>query len=143
MCIEVGMNPSTGEIVPPSKLPGHLRGGRIPTTAVVPNSQQLKVQLNPQQLKPSISNPRSKTQYSQRSKMASHIRASSTLSISHLKQQIGSKLKKIRAVLKNPKQNMVVMSGPMRTQRRRAHSHSHTQYAPKKRSHTRKVRSAI
>jgi hypothetical protein len=76
--------------------------------------------------------------------MASPIRAY-TLSISHLKQQIGSKLKKIRAVLKNPKQNIVVMSGPMRTQRqrRRAHSHSHTQYAPKKRSHTRKVRSAI
>jgi hypothetical protein len=142
MCIEVGMNPSTGEIVPPSKLPGHLRGGRIPTTAVVPNSQQLKVQLNPQQLKPSISNPRSKTQYSQRSKMASPIRASSTLSISHLKQQIGSKLKKIRAVLKNPKKNFVVMSGRLlnATQRR---AHSHTQYAPKKRSHTRKVRSAI
>ena len=142
MCIEVGMDAASGEIVPPSKLPGHLRGGRIPSTAVVPNPQQLKVQLSPPQLKPSRSNPRSKTQYSQRSKMASPIRASSTLSISHLKQQIGSKLKKIRAVLKNPKKNFVVMSGRLLTQRR-ARSHSHTQYAPKKRSHTRKVRSAI
>ena len=144
MCIEVVTDAATGEIVPPSKLPGHLRGGRIPTTAVVPNSQQLKVQLNPQQLKPSISNPRSKTQYSQRfkMKMASPIRASSTLSISHLKQQIGSKLKKIRAILKNPKKNFVVMAGRLLTQRR-ARSHSHTQYAPKKRSHTRKVRSAV
>jgi len=86
--------------------------------------------------------PQSKTQYSQRSKMASPIRGSSTLSISHLKQQIGSKLKKIRAILKNPKKNFVVMAGRLLTQRR-ARSHSHTKYAPKKRSHTRKVRSAV
>ena len=129
MCVEVATDDASGEIVPPSKLPGHLRGGRIMSAA--PN-------LHPN-VHPKV---KSKTQYSpQRSKMASPIRAY-TLSISHLKQQIGSKLKKIRAVLQNPKQNMVVMSGPMRTQRRRAHSHSHTQYAPKKRSYTRKVLSA-
>ena len=134
MCVEVATDAASGEIVPPSKLPGHLRGGRImPSVSAAPNLQFVHPKV------------KSKTQYSpQRSKMASPIRAY-TLSISHLKQQIGSKLKKIRAVLKNPKQNIVVMSGPMRTQRqrRRAHSHSHTQYAPKKRSHTRKVRSAI
>ena len=137
MCIEVGMDAATGEIVPPLKMPGHLQGGRI-MSAAVPNPQQLKVlSPQPQQLK-----PQSKTQYSHRSKMASPIRGSSTLSISHLKQQFGSKLKKIRAILKNPKKNFVVMSGRLLTQRR-ARSHSHTQYARKKRSHTRKVRSAV
>ena len=152
MCIEVGMDAATGEIVPPLKMPGHLQGGRI-MSAAVPNPQQLKV-LSPQQLKTQQSQQlkplkplkslktQSKTQYSQRSKMASPIRRSSTLSISHLKQQIGSKLKKIRAILKNPKKNFVVMAGRLLTQRR-ARSHSHTQYAPKKRSHTRKVRSAV
>jgi hypothetical protein len=153
MCIEVEKDALTGEIVPPSRLAGHLRGGRIMMSAA-PNPQQLKV-LSPQQLKTQQSQqlkplnplkPQSKTQYSSsshRSKMASPIRAS-TLSISHLKQQFGSKVKKIRAVLKNPKKNLVVMSGPMITiTQRRARSHSHTQYAPKKRSHTRKVRSAI
>jgi hypothetical protein len=154
MCIEVGMDAATGEIVPPLKMPGHLQGGRI-MSAAVPNPQQLKV-LSPQpqqlktqqpqqsqQLKPlNPLKPQSKTQYSHRSKMASPIRGSSTLSISHLKQQIGSKLKKIRAILKNPKKNFVVMAGRLLTQRR-ARSHSHTQYAPKKRSHTRKVRSAV
>ena len=132
MCVEVATDAASGEIVPPSKLPGHLRGGRImPSVSAAPNLQFVHPKV------------KSKTQYSQRSKMASPIRAY-TLSISHLKQQIGSKLKKIRAVLKNPKQNMVVMSGPLRTQRqrRRAHSHSHTQDALKKRGHTRKVRSA-
>jgi hypothetical protein len=157
MCIEVGFDAATQEIVPPLKMPGHLQGGRImPSVSAVPNPQQLKV-LSPQQLKTQQSQqsqqlkqlkpltplkPQSKTQYSQRSKMASPVRASSTLSISHLKQQIGSKLKKIRAILKNPKKNFVVMSGRLLTQRR-ARSHSHTQYAPKKRSHTRKVRSAV
>jgi hypothetical protein len=158
MCIEVGKDAVTGEIVPPLKMPGHLQGGRI-MSAAVPNPQQLKV-LSPQQLKTQQSQQsqqlkqlkplkplkplktQSKTQYSQRSKMASPIRRSSTLSISHLKQQIGSKLKKIRAILKNPKKNFVVMAGRLLTQRR-ARSHSHTQYAPKKRSHTRKVRSAV
>jgi hypothetical protein len=138
MCLEVATDDATGEIVLPSKLPGHLRGGRIPTTAVVPNPQQLKVQLNPQQLKPSRSK-RSKTQYSHRSKITSPLRAY-TLSITHLKQQISSKVKKIRAVLNNPKKNLIVMSGPMITQRRRAHSHS--QKSPNKRNYTRKVRSA-
>jgi hypothetical protein len=129
MCVEVATDDATGEIVLPSKLLGHLRGGRIMSAAPKlqfgsPNTR-VKVQ--------------SKTQYSQRSKITSPIRAY-TLSISHLKQQIGSKLKKMRAVLKNPKKNLVVMSGPMRTQRRRAHSHS--QKSPNKRSYTRKVRSA-
>lgn len=161
MCIEVGFDAATQEIVPPLKMPGHLQGGRI-MSAAVPNPQQLKV-LSPQQLKTQQSQqsrqsqqlkqlkqlkpltplkPQSKTQYSQRSKMASPIRRSSTLSVSHLKQQIGSKLKKIRAILKNPKKNFVVMAGRLLTQRR-ARSHSHTKYAPKKRSHTRKVRSAV
>ena len=141
MCIEVGMDADTGEIVPPTKLPGHM-GGRI-LSAAVPNPQQLKVQLNPQQLKQLKQlKPQSKTQYSYRSKIASPIRAS-TLSISHLKQQIGSKLKKLRAVLKNPKKNFVVMSGRLNATQRRARSHSYTQYASKKRSHTRKVRSAV
>jgi hypothetical protein len=133
MCIEVGMAHETGEIVPPSKLPGHLRGGRVvPQLQFGSPNTQLKVQ----------SKVQSKTQHSSshRSKIASPLRAS-TLSISHMKQQIGSKLKKIRAVLKNPKKNFVVMSGP-RT-RSRSRSHSHTQYALKKRSQTRKVRSAI
>ena len=132
MCVEVATDAASGEIVPPSKLPGHLRGGRImPSVSAAPK-------LHPN-VHPKV---KSKTQYSpQRSKMASPIRAY-TLSISHLKQQISLKVKKIRAVLKNPKKNLVVMSGPMLTQRRRAHSHSHTQYAPKKRSYTRKVRSA-
>jgi hypothetical protein len=125
MCIEVGMDPATGEIVPPSRLPGHLRGGRIPLQFGSPNTQLKAL------------STQSKTQYSHRSKMASPIRAY-TISISHMKQQIGSKLEKIRAVLKNPKKNFVVMSGP----RTRSRSHSHTQYAPKKRSYTRKVRSA-
>jgi hypothetical protein len=58
-----------------------------------------------------------------------------------MKQQIGSKLEKIRAVLNNPKKNLLVMSGP--TTQRRAHSYSHTQYAPRKRSQTRKVRSTV
>ena len=167
MCIEVGMDAATGEIVPPLKMPGHLQGGRImPSVSAVPNPQQLKV-LSPQphqlktqqsqqsqqlkqshqlkQLKPLTPlKPQSKTQYSHRSKMASPVRASSTLSISHLKQQFGSKLKKIRAILKNPKKNFVVMSGRLlNATQRRARSHSHTKYAPKKRSHTRKVRSAV
>ena len=139
MCIEVGMDPVTGEIVPPSKLPGHLRGGRIPMSFGSPKTSKIETQTQPQtQLK-----SKSKTQYSSayRSKLASPIRAS-TVSISHLKQQIGSKLKKIRAVLKNPKKNFVVMSGP----RTRSRSHSHTQNASKKRSRghsrSRKVRSA-
>ena len=133
MCVEVATDAASGEIVPPSRLPGHLRGGRIMMSASAApklrfGSPSTRVKVHP------------KTQYSpHRSKIASPIRA---YTISHLKQQIGSKVKKIRAVLKNPKQNIVVMSGPMRTQRRRA-PHSHTQYAPKKRSHTRKVRSAI
>jgi len=137
MCIEVGMDPATGEIVPPSKLPGHLRGGRIPMSFGSPKTPKIKTQ---PQLK-----SKSKTQHSSASskKIASPIRAS-TVSISHLKQQIGSKLKKIRAVLKNPKKNFVVMSGP-RT-RSRSHSHSYTQNASKTRSRsrtrTRKVRSA-
>jgi hypothetical protein len=140
MCIEVEKDALTGEIVPPSRLAGHLRGGRIMMSAApklqfgYPNTQ-LKLQSKLQ------SKVQSKTQYSHRSKMASPIRAS-TLSISHLKQQFGSKVKKIRAVLKNPKKNFVVMAGRLLTQRR-ARSHSHTQYAPKKRSHTRKVRSAV
>ena len=147
MCIEVGMDPATGEIVPPSKLPGHMRGGRIPMSFGSPKTPKVKTQTQTHtQLK-----SKSKTQYSSayRSKIASPIRAS-TVSISHLKQQIGSKLKKIRAVLKNPKKNFVVMSGP-RTRSRshsRSHSHSYTQNASKKRSRgrgrgrSRKVRSA-
>jgi hypothetical protein len=94
-----------------------------------------KLQFGSPTIQPKV---KSKTQYSQRSKITSPIRAY-TLSISHLKQQIGSKLKKMRAVLKNPKKNFVVMSGPMRTQRR---AHSHSQKSPNKRSYTRKVRSA-
>ena len=136
MCVEVATDAASGEIVPPSKLPGHLRGGRImPSVSAAPNLQFVHPNVHPK--------VKSKTQYSShRSKIASPIRAY-TLSISHLKQQIGSKVKKIRAVLKNPKQNIVVMSGPMRTQRRRrAHSQSHSQKSPNKRSYTRKVRSA-
>ena len=125
MCIEVAQD-GNGEIVPPSRLPGHLRGGRIPLQFGSPNTQLKAL------------STQSKTQHSHRSKMASPIRAY-TISISHLKQQIGSKLEKIRAVLKNPKKNFVVMSGP----RTRSRSHSHTQYAPKKRSQTRKVRSTV
>jgi hypothetical protein len=127
-CIEVGMD-QAGEVIFPSKIPGHLRGGRTP-------SQFGKLQAKAAQLK--ALSTQSKTQYSHRSKMASPIRAY-TISISHMKQQIGSKLEKIRAVLKNPKKNFVVMSGP----RTRSRSHSHTQYAPKKRSQTRKVRSTV
>ena len=139
MCIEVEKDALTGEIVQPSRLAGHLRGGRIMMSAAPklqfgsPNTQ-LKFQ----------SKVQSKTQHSSshRSKIPSPIRAS-TLSISHLKQQFGSKVRKIRAVLKNPKKNLVVMSGPMITITQRRRAHSYTQYAPKKRSHTRKVRSAI
>jgi hypothetical protein len=129
-CIEVGMD-QAGEVIFPSKIPGHLRGGRTP-------SQFGKLQAKAAQLK--AVSAQSKTQHSHRSKMASHIRAS-TISISHMKQQIGSKLEKIRAVLNNPKKNLLVMSGP--TTQRRAHSYSHTQYAPRKRSQTRKVRSTV
>ena len=131
MCVEVATDAASGEIVPPSKLPGHLRGGRImPSVSAAPNLQFVYPNVHPK--------VKSNTQYSShRSKIASPIRA---YTISHLKQQIGSKVKKIRAVLKNPKKNIVVMSGPMRTQRRRAHSHS--QKSPNKRSYTRKVRSA-
>lgn len=129
-CIEVGMD-QAGEVIFPSKIPGHLRGGRTP-------SQFGKLQAKAAQLK--AVSAQSKTQHSHRSKMASPIRAS-TISISHMKQQIGSKLEKIRAVLNNPKKNLLVMSGP--TTQRRAHSYSHTQYAPRKRSQTRKVRSTV
>ena len=130
-CIEVGMDRESGEVIFPSKIPGHLRGGRTP-------SQFGKSKAKAAQLK--AVSTQSKTQHSQRSKMASHIRAY-TISISHMKQQIGSKLEKIRAVLNNPKKNLLVMSGP--TTQRRAHSYSHTQYAPRKRSQTRKVRSTV
>jgi hypothetical protein len=132
MCVEVKADATTGEIIPPTKLPGHLRGGRIMMSAAP------KLRFGSPKTRSKV---QSKTQYSssQRSKMMSPIRAS-TLSISHLKQQIGSKLKKIRAVLKNPKKNVVVMLGQ---KIKRTRSHSHTHHAPKKRGHTRKVRSAI
>jgi hypothetical protein len=138
MCIEVGMDPATGEIIPPTKLPGHLRGGRIPQLhfGSSPKTPKIKTQLK----------SKSKTQHSSASssskKIASPISPirASTVSITHMKQQIGSKLKKIRAVLKNPKKNFVVMSGP----RTRSRSQSYTQNASKtrSRSRTRKVRSA-
>ena len=133
-CIEVGMDRESGEVIFPSKIPGHLRGGRTPSQFGFPKTSKAKAA----QLKAVAA--QSKTQHSHRSKMASHIRAS-TISISHMKQQIGSKLEKIRAVLNNPKKNLLVMSGP--TTQRRAHSYSHTQYAPRKRSQTRKVRSTV
>ena len=133
-CIEVGMDRESGEVIFPSKIPGHLRGGRTPSQFGFPKTSKAKAA----QLK--AVSTQSKTQHSQRSKMASHIRAY-TISISHMKQQIGSKLEKIRAVLNNPKKNLLVMSGP--TTQRRAHSYSHTQYAPRKRSQTRKVRSTV
>jgi hypothetical protein len=133
-CIEVGIDRASGEVRFPSKIPGHLRGGRTPSQFGFPKTSKAKAA----QLK--AVSTQSKTQHSQRSKMASHIRAY-TISISHMKQQIGSKLEKIRAVLNNPKKNLLVLSGP--TTQRRAHSYSHTQYAPRKRSQTRKVRSTV
>ena len=144
MCIEVARDPVTGEIIPPSKLPGHLRGGRI-----MPDAPQLHFgspkthskQSNQSKQSKAQSKAQSKTQSYHRPKMTSPIRAST---VSHLKQQIGSKLKKLRAVLENPKKNFVVMTGRMlHNQRRRTRSHSHSQNAPNKRSYTRKVRSAI
>jgi peptide subunit release factor 1 (eRF1) len=90
------------------------------------------------------SKAQSKTQHSSSHhgpKMTSPIRAST---ISHLKQQIGSKLKKLRAVLENPKKNFVVMAGQMLHNRHRhTRSHSHSQKSPNKRNYTRKVRSAL
>jgi hypothetical protein len=137
MCIEVARDPVTGEIIPPSKLPGHLRGGRIMTDTV---SHFVSSKTQSKQSKQSKA--QSKTQHSSSHhgpKMTSPIRAST---VSHLKQQIGSKLKKLRAVLENPKKNFVVMAGRMLHNRHR-HTQSHSQKSPNKHNYTRKVRSAL
>jgi hypothetical protein len=127
-CIEVGMDPVSGEIVTPPKLPGTLRGGRM--------SVGLKTSKSGIQLKTPSKKTHSKTQYSPSHRSAPPIRAST---ISHLKQQISSKLKQLRAVLQNPEKNVVVMAGKPR----RTRSHSHTKISRKSSAskHTRKVRS--
>jgi hypothetical protein len=123
-CIEVRMDPESGEIVTPPKLPGTLRGGRMSVGLTSKSGIQLKKKTH------------SKTQYSPSHRSAPPIRAST---ISHLKQQISSKLKQLRAVLQNPEKNVVVMAGKPR----RTRSHSHTKISRKSSAskHTRKVRS--
>ena len=145
MCIEIAADPITGEIVPPTKLPGHHGGKIMPDLKHFDKQSKLKASNASKVSKVSKVSNASRTQHvsSHRPKITSSIRAS-TVSISNLKQQISSKMKQIRAVLENPKKNVVVMSGRMlNATQRRARSHSHTHHAPKKRRYTRKVRSAI
>jgi len=144
MCIEIAADPITGEIVPPTKLPGHHGGKIMPDLKHFDKQSKLKASKASKASNSSNSSKASKasrTQHvsSHRPKITFSARAS-TASISNLKQQISSKMNQIRAVLENPKKNVVVMSGRMLT---RARSHSHTHHAPKKRRYTRKVRSAI
>jgi hypothetical protein len=143
-CIEVGMDSVSGEIVTPSKLAGFLRGGRI---SAVQNTLNAGIKLSKTPSKtpskthsktPSKTHSKthSKTQYSPSHRSAPPIRAST---ISHLKQQISSKLKQLRAVLQNPEKNVVVVAGKPR----RTRSHSHTKISRKSSAskYTRKVRS--
>jgi len=129
MCIEVGLNLKTGEINPPGKLPGY-HGGKIMPSNLARS--------NPNALAPSKLS-KSKTHAHSPYKKISFGRRSSTTSVSHLKQQISSKLKQLRAVLQNPEKNVVVMAGKPR----RTRSHSHTKISRKSSAskYTRKVRS--
>ena len=130
MCIEVGVNLETGEINPPGKLPGHHGGKIMPSNSA---RSALAPSLAPSKLS------KSKTHAYSSYKKISFGRRSSTTSVSHLKKQISSKLKQLRAVFENPEKNVVVMAGKPR----RTRSHSHTKISRKSSAskYTRKVRS--
>lgn len=158
MCIEVGVDPAIGEIVHPTVLPG-FHGGKLmppnlldrpnPSKTIAPlfgPSKTIAPSFAPSSSKSSKSS-KSQTQSSKsqtqssKSKTQSSARRSSTTSVSHLKQQIISKINQLRTVLENPKKNVIVVAGKIiRTPRR---TRSHTQFSRKSSAskYTRKVRS--